>query len=153
MRPTACVAADVRPIRVADLLARQDLVRSHWHEVDGRDGLDIDWKRLRVLEAQEMLLALGVIEDGKLLGYTVGLVLHHHHRRAIVYYQNEGLFVAPDARRRGIGPALVRATEQHAMGRGATVFSWHAKAGSSADRLLRAMNYEEREVVLQRETP
>lgn len=151
MRSAVSVATGVEPISVEFLAAHHDLLRSHWSEVDGRDRFDVDWKRYRVLAAQELLLLLGAMDAGELRGYSIGVVIPHHHRRGITYYQNEGLFVEPSARGAGFGLELVRATEQHAMQRGATVFSWHARRDSALDRLLSARQYQEREVIFQRE--
>lgn len=143
----------VQPVSVDFLVAHPDLFAAHWAEVDGRDDFDLDVRRYRVLEAQGLLLALGVIERDVLRGYSVGVILPHHHRRWLTYYQNEGLYVEPGSRRGGVGLSLVRSTEAHASQRGASVFSWHARRGSSAHELLSKIGYTEREVILQREVP
>lgn len=149
MRST--VTQEIRPIAIAELsLVAGDLFEAHWQEIAREKDLmvlDPDWPRYEALERNGVLLALGAYEDEKLVGYSVGLITPHLHYRALTFYQNDVLFVSPAARHSRLGVRLIEETEAAAQARGAEWFAWHAKKGSTLDRLLDRRGYAVHDII------
>lgn len=153
MRSTA-TQVDIRPISVAEMaLCAGDLLRAHWEEVAKHKDLlvlDPDWPRYEAIERAGQLLALGAFEDSHLIGYSAGIVMPHLHYRGLTYYQNDVLFLDPAHRRNRLGRDLIDATEVAAAARGARFICWHAKPGTTLDRLLPRRGYDVQDVIYAR---
>ena len=137
----------IRPAARADAEAWRTLREALWPEDEPAD-LARDVERFfagAVVEPLEVLLALD--DRGSAIGfaelsirpYAEGCVTNR-----VAYL--EGWFVAPDARRRGIGSALVRAAERWARERGCTEFASDALLENDVSRAAHhALGFEETE--------
>lgn len=141
----------MRPLAISELvLAGGELLSAHWAEVAREKDLmvlDPAWDKYLALERNGTLLSIGAYAGVELVGYSVGLVLPHMHYQGMIYYQNDVLFVAPEHRRSRLGVDLIEATEAAAEERGAVWHAWHAKKGSTLDRLLDRRGYGVHDII------
>lgn len=143
----------IRPVTVAELRERGPALFAAHHAEVGLDvlpgtsnpPLDVDYLMFGALEANDLLLSLGLFAGDELVGYAVGMVTRHHLADATVAAAC-GLFVHVEHRRLGNGMRLMDAFEAEAHKRGAVVH-WHAKKGSGFARLLIARGARELETV------
>lgn len=125
---------------LAEMIA--DMARHHG------DVADLDHRRLSKLIGQPNApIRLTVAEDDTgLLGYAA------HYTIAQLQYLRFGvelhhLFVRPDARRRGVGRALVAAVRSEAEDSGASYIGLSAMVSNgSAHNAYRAMGFQEKDV-------
>lgn len=97
------------------------------------DAMDVTWARLH--DAGEPMFALGAYADGRLIGIAHYL-FHRSFWTARDYCYLQDLFVAPDARGRGAGRALIAAVEEAAQAAGASRVYWLTKEDNTAARAL-----------------
>ena len=99
------------------------------------------WKRVASQVASGARIVLAGWVDGVLAG-TVMLDLDmpqdQQHRAEV-----KKLLVHPDARRRGLGRALMQRIEQEAARAGRSLLTLDARAGAAAERLYRATGWQE----------
>lgn len=155
MRTAANPAVAIRPMSIAQLREQGGaLLKAHYDEVAKNKDvmvLDPDWDRYEVMERGGVLVSVGAFgEDGGLLGYSVGFLTTHLHYRGLTYYQNDVLFLAPDARRSRLGLRLIAASEEAAVERGARFVCWHAKQGTALDALLAQKGYGVQDIIYSR---
>jgi GNAT superfamily N-acetyltransferase len=91
------------------------------------------WARLH--DPAEPMFLLGAYVDGKLAG-IVHFLFHRSCWTIADYCYLQDLFVAPDARKFGIGRALIEAVEQEARGRGASRVYWLTQESNATARAL-----------------
>ena len=111
-----------------------------------------DVERYQTLEAAGNLFAIGMFDihgDGAetLVGYSVNIVCTNLHYGDLLMCQNDLLFVRKSHRRGMTGMRLITATERAAKDRGVKMMLWHAKPGTTLDRMLPRLGYEPFETI------
>lgn len=130
----------IRPMPFAALLERGDLLEAHYQELatdKGRMQLAMHEDAYAAMDAAGGLFCLGVYDFGELVGYSVNFLSAAMHYRHLTVCQNDLLLIAKAYRIGRIGLKLIDATEAEAKVRGAGLMLWHAKEGTSLDKLLR----------------
>jgi GNAT superfamily N-acetyltransferase len=111
-----------------------------------------DVERYQTLEAAGNLFAIGMFDihgdNGEtLVGYSVNIVCTNLHYGDLLMCQNDLLFVRKSHRRGMTGMRLITATERAAKDRGVKMMLWHAKPGTTLDRMLPKLGYEPFETI------
>jgi GNAT superfamily N-acetyltransferase len=111
-----------------------------------------DVERYQTLEAAGNLFAIGMFDihgDGgeTLVGYSVNIVCTNLHYGDLLMCQNDLLFVRKSHRRGMTGMRLITATERAAKERGVKMMLWHAKPGTTLDRMLPKLGYDPFETI------
>jgi GNAT superfamily N-acetyltransferase len=111
-----------------------------------------DVERYQTLEAAGNLFAIGMFDihgDGgeTLVGYSVNIVCTNLHYGDLLMCQNDLLFVRKSHRRGMTGMRLITATERAAKERGVKMMLWHAKPGTTLDRMLPRLGYDPFETI------
>jgi GNAT superfamily N-acetyltransferase len=111
-----------------------------------------DVERYQTLEAAGNLFAIGMFDihgDGAetLVGYSVNIVCTNLHYGDLLMCQNDLLFVRKSHRRGMTGMRLITATERAAKERGVKMMLWHAKPGTTLDRMLPRLGYDPFETI------
>jgi GNAT superfamily N-acetyltransferase len=111
-----------------------------------------DVERYQTLEAAGNLFAIGMFDihgdNGEtLVGYSVNIVCTNLHYGDLLMCQNDLLFVRKSHRRGMTGMRLITATERAAKERGVKMMLWHAKPGTTLDRMLPRLGYDPFETI------
>jgi GNAT superfamily N-acetyltransferase len=115
-----------------------------------------DVERYQTLEAAGNLFAIGMFDthvdaDGNgaetLVGYSVNIVCTNLHYGDLLMCQNDLLFVRKSHRRGMTGMRLITATERAAKERGVKMMLWHAKPGTTLDRMLPRLGYGIQDII------
>lgn len=117
----------------------QGLMRDHYGEVARLKHLFVlqpNWTTYAKLAAASKLLLLAAWDGQAMIGYSANILDTHLHYSGVAVCQNDVLFVDAQHRAGRVGLQLMRATESEAKARGAQVVLWHAKQGSTLDRML-----------------
>lgn len=125
---------DLRPLQAGDRAGWETLARGYKAFYETEHDADIyerSWQRLLAGEQVQGLLAL---QQGR----PVGLAHYLFHTTCwtgdCCYLQD--LFVAPEARGRGVARALIEAVAQQARARGATRYYWTTRHDNARARAL-----------------
>jgi GNAT superfamily N-acetyltransferase len=126
------------------------IIPLHYEELalnKDRIKLDLDFRRYERIEQERQMLIATVRDDGRLVGYSVELVLPHLH------YQNAGLmawtdiyFVLPQYRN-GTGARLIAFAERKLRELGVVKSYRSCKAHQDHTRLFEAMGYRHSDLV------
>ena len=103
------------------------------------------------MEQAGILLVLRADDDDGLIGYSVNLVHPHLHYQHLMVAQNDLLFITKPHRKGRAGLKLMQATIDHAKEMGAVMMMWHAKQGTTLDKLLQRKGYAVQDVIYSRE--
>jgi GNAT superfamily N-acetyltransferase len=116
-----------------------------------------DVERYQTLEAAGNLFAIGMFDihgdthgdagAETLVGYSVNIVCTNLHYGDLLMCQNDLLFVRKSHRRGMTGMRLITATERAAKDRGVKMMLWHAKPGTTLDRMLPRLGYGIQDVI------
>ena len=110
-----------------------------------------DTPRYLAMEKANMLLILAAYEHGQMVGYSLNIVGNHLHYADLVYAHNDLLFLHKDYRNTPIGLKLIRQTEKAAKERGARLMLWHAKEGTSLDKIMPRLKYNVQDIMYSKE--
>lgn len=114
----------------------------HWEEAGDGGPISPQWARYRAAEEAGALLCLAAFSDvGVMVGYSVNLLIAHAHTGEITA-SNDLVFVTKAHRPKGVGMALIRATERESAADGAVAVIWRGKVGGPVDVLMQALNRE-----------
>lgn len=131
------------------------LLKAHWREVARNKNvmvLNPDRERYEELDRQGGLLTLAVLDaDNEVVGYSVSFIGPHIHYAALRVCNNDILFLREDLRNSTIGLRLLRETEKAAAEHGAKLMLWHAKQGTSLDKILPRQGYGVQDVIYSKE--
>lgn len=123
----------------ADYAERVDvLLRQHYNELATDKALmklAPDWGRYATLWNEKKLFCLFAFEDNLLIGYSCNIIGPHLHYKDLIVSSNDVLFVG-ETYRGTAGARLMAATVAEAKARGAAIHLWHAKEGSTLDRIM-----------------
>jgi GNAT superfamily N-acetyltransferase len=126
----------IRPVGLDERAAWQPLWKGYldfYKATVPKAVYDTTWKRLH--DADEPMWLLGAYADGKL----VGIVHYLYHRSCWTigdYCYLQDLFVADDARKLGIGRALIEAVYKEAKAAGASRVHWLTHETNATARAL-----------------
>lgn len=95
-----------------------------------------DFERYEYLDECGALLVLGAFRGDRLIGYSANIIASNLHYSDLVMCQNDVLFLVPEERKGMTGIRLIRETERLAKERGAMIALWHAKLGTSLDKIM-----------------
>jgi GNAT superfamily N-acetyltransferase len=133
---TGSATIEVRAVTADDHAEWLRLFRDYiaFYEEDvPEDVIATTWRRL--LAQEDNMIALIAIANGRALGIA-NLVFHRSTWARDWYCYLEDLFVAPDARGKGIGRALIEAVYAEADRRGASRTYWATPAKNATARTL-----------------
>lgn len=126
----------VRPVGIGERAAWEPLWNAYlnfYETVLPKEVTDVTWARLH--DDAEPMFALGAYAEGRLAG-----IAHYLFHRSCWTVGNycylQDLFVAADARNRGLGRALIAAVEARARAAGASRVYWLTKEGNRDARAL-----------------
>ncbi len=126
----------IRPVGVHERAAWEPLWKGYqtFYEVALSDEVTATtWARLH--DPAEPMFVVGAYLDGKLAG-IVHYLFHRSCWTVGNYCYLQDLFVAKDARKRGIGRALIEAVENEARAAGASRVYWLTKEDNATARAL-----------------
>ena len=142
----------VRPVAPADADVWLAMRRALWPE-DGQDRHSGHKTEIARFFAGELELLLGVLlaetRDGRVVGF-VELNIRPYAEGCATNRVGflEGWYVVPDARRHGVGRALIQASEEWAKAQGCSEFASNALADNAVSTAAhRALGFEEVEVI------
>ena len=129
------------------LQAHRDELATHRHLMQ----LAPNWDAYRALENTRALLAVLAYHGEELVGYSANFIGPHLHYSGLRYCQNDALFVAQGHRGGSLGGRLIRETERMAKERGARMMTWHAKPGTTLEKLLPRLTYGVQDIIYSKE--
>lgn len=115
------------------------LIATHYEEVvKYRDlmVLKVDTARYLEGEAQGMVYCLIAENEGRMIGYSINILIRNMHYADLLVMQNDSVYVAPEERRGRLFFNLRRQTRELAKSLDAKLLTWHAKPGSALDKIL-----------------
>jgi GNAT superfamily N-acetyltransferase len=136
--------ADVKQIAWAYLVARPEFMpladayaKQAGNPEFGQWRINKDW--YADLERSGLGQAFGVFEDDKLVGFAYTVLNVQPHFTSITVLAVDAIYVAPDARKKNGGLALLRALKAHAKAMKADGLLLGAKLNTDAHRLYEAV--------------
>lgn len=151
-------AAGIRLIEapLGDRIDRmQELLVAHWDEVAKNKQVMVlkpDRDRYAYLDEHDGLVCLWALDpDGEVVGYSVSFIGPHIHYADLRVCNNDVLFLREDLRPSTVGLRLIRETEKTARARGAKLMLWHAKQGTSLDKIMPRMGYGVQDIIYSKE--
>ncbi|WP_300379619.1 hypothetical protein [Henriciella sp.] len=109
-----------------------------------------DRERYEALDDLGMLLVIGAFRGEELVGYSANIISPNLHYSDLTMCQNDVLFVRKADRKGPLGLKLIRETEKRGKARGAQIMLWHAKPGTSLDKLMPRMGASVQDVIWKR---
>lgn len=109
--------------------------------------LSPDRETYAILENAGAVFTLVVRDKAdEIVGYTITSIARHLHYD-MLQAQNDVIYLRKDLRQSGIGAELIRATENEAKLRGASVIAWHAKQNTPFERVLPRLGYGVQDII------
>lgn len=121
------------------------LFPKHWEELalnKDKVPLNPDWKRYKAIEDSGILSFIGLRQDGKLVGYFVGIIMPHLHYTTCNTYIMDMLYVAKEARNKNAGILIMRTMEKEAKRRGVQRIVLNTKIHMNIGSLYHYMGFE-----------
>lgn len=109
--------------------------------------LNPDFAKYYELDHVGALIVLGVYRGSQLVGFSANIITNNLHYADLRYCQNDVLFLTKSERKGSAGLRLIRKTEEMARLEGAKIMLWHAKPGTTLDKLLPRMGASVQDVV------
>ena len=106
-----------------------------------------DLPRYEQLERDGRFFGLVAREGREIVGYSANFLATNVHYSDLFFCQNDVLYVVPERRNSRVGLALIRTTMRIAKSLEAQLMLWHAKPGTSLDRLLPRMKFEVLDII------
>lgn len=119
------------------------LIEAHYDEVvKYRDlmVLKVDTERYLEGEKHGMVHCLIAENEGRMIGYSINILIRNMHYADLLVMQNDSVYVAPEERRGRLFFNLRRRTRELAKSFDAKLLTWHAKPGSTLDKILAHRN-------------
>lgn len=134
--------------RLTTLLS--DLLVEHWIESAKNKSLMVlnpDIDKYSELEKLGALVSLFAYAKGEIVGYSLNFLQPHIHYKDLMCSYNDVLFIKKEYRESPLGLKLIRETERISRERGAELMLWHAKEGTTLDKLLPRMGCRIQEIM------
>ncbi len=132
----------IREGSYTEALFNLPLLSAHYDELVKLKDIFVingDYERYAELEETGKLFTLLAFEGNTLVGYSVNILNTHLHYKEVLVCYNDLLFIHPDKRNSPLGIRLIKETENKAREYEAEVMLWHAKPGTSLDKILPRM--------------
>lgn len=132
----------IREGSYTEALFNLPLLSAHYDELVKLKDIFVingDYERYAELEETGKLFTLLAFEGDILVGYSVNILNTHLHYKDVLVCYNDLLFIHPDKRNSPLGIRLIKETENKAREYEAEVMLWHAKPGTSLDKILPRM--------------
>lgn len=97
--------------------------------------LNPDVERYRNAEAEGFGLTIVARDGEQIVGYSINFIAPHIHYKDVLMVYNDALWTSHSHRAR-IGAQLMAETKVAGKRRGAAIMAWHAKPGTTLDRIL-----------------
>lgn len=97
--------------------------------------LNPDVDRYRHAEAMGFGLTIVARDDAQIVGYSINFIAPHIHYKDVLMVYNDALWTA-HSHRALVGAKLMDETKAAGQRRGARLMAWHAKPGTTLDRIL-----------------
>ncbi len=127
------------------------LLREHWLEIANfKDSipLDPDWAKYQAMEAAGMLVIITMRRGGKLVGYSIFMLLNHPHYQSTLFAMNDILYLVPAERRGLTGIRLIKESERILMKMNVKKITWHLKPQHDFSPILKRMGYMHEEICM-----
>ncbi len=105
----------------------------------------------QALEQCGALLALVAYRGEEIAGYSINFIGPHMHYSRLRYAHNDALFVKHAHRGGKLGLRLMQETERLARQQGAAMMIWHAKPGTTLEKILPRMGYAVQDILFGKE--
>jgi len=145
---------ELRTVPLSDIIPLASLFEEHWDEVAKNKRLmklDPDFDRYRLIESSGKLFCIAAVAEDMVVGYSVNIVDSHIHYKGLTVASNDILYVMPMHRKTTVGLRIKRETEAVAKSLGAKLMLWHAKQGTSLDKILQAQHYPVQDIIYSKE--
>lgn len=126
---------------IADIIETElwPLLVDHREELTTNKALMVlnpDVERYRHAEEVGFGMTIVVRDGVQIVGYSINFVAPHIHYKDVLMVYNDALWTDPEYRA-AIGDALMEHTKAAGRLRGARLMAWHAKPGTTLDRILK----------------
>lgn len=147
---------EIREINTVDYIGKSwSLLEAHREELATHKhlmALAPDIARYNQLESHGRLFTLGVFDDaGEIVGYSVNILTTLLHYSATHVMQNDLLYLREDLRGTRWGVKLIKDTRNLAKQKGAHLMQWHAKEGTTFEKMLRKRKCRVQDVIFSEE--
>jgi GNAT superfamily N-acetyltransferase len=140
---------EVRQATTRELGVDPGLWYRHLDEIGNIEGVDIDedFEHFEAMEAAGLFLGVGAWCQGKLVGYSLNVIVARHPIYNEKWCSHIALFVDKPFRRGQIGRQLIAETERLASTNACKRLTMHAKPQTTMEMLLPRMGYQPLETV------
>jgi GNAT superfamily N-acetyltransferase len=130
----------------------QALLHAHWLETEESlsDGPAPSIEMYQACEDAGLTVAIGVFVDEDMVGYATAFV-HRHLHYDVIHAQHDSMFLLQQYRSGRVGFTLMRMMEIACKEKGARFIAWHAKVGSTFEKLLIARRIAKEESIYLKE--
>lgn len=97
--------------------------------------LNPDVERYREAERAGFGLSIVARDGERIVGYSINFVAPHIHYKDVLIVYNDALWTT-HSHRATVGAQLMAETEAASLRRGARLMAWHAKPGTTLDRIM-----------------
>jgi len=129
------------------------LFQDHWKEIARHQDtvpLDPDMKQYTALQDMGALHTLVAREEGKIIGYTVYIMMPHLHYKQNMFAYNDLIYVDQAHRGSRVGYTLLKKAEEYLKDKGADSITVHMKPEHSFEGLLNKMGYNQSEILFEK---
>lgn len=120
-----------------------------WKETiypDGKEQLNPDLEVYLDAEKNDLLIFISLKEEGKLIGYFLGVKYKYPHSQNEFYVMQDSIFIHPDHRGNGGGIKLIKKLEEECRMMGVTRILLCSRSHNDITKLFERLNYNLSEV-------
>lgn len=139
---------------IEEILEDEFLLEENWEAVAKNKQIMLlspDREKYLNLSKNNQLICLAAKIDGVMVGYSVNILQYHLHYSNLFFCNNDVIFLCEDLRNTPLGLRLIKQTEKAAKAKGAKLMLWHAKEGTSLDKLLPKMGCKVQDIIYSKE--
>lgn len=126
----------------------EPLLPLHWEELAlyrDKMPLDVDWGRYAAWEEGGSLLFVTLRDDGRLVGYFVGVVGTSPHYQGTLMCKMDVVYLVPEHRGAGSGNLLMETIKRELLRRGVKLWWMGSKNHKPIEGLFRAHGFTQEE--------